>query len=147
MSLLIGESLLMFAISADPTPYVPAFAPNLDWLGPVAGALGAIVVALIGGISIVWRRRQDKKDLAEDRISDSAPKITDGWEEVRAARQEASRYYSLYRTFENLYYTAFSALRHLARKNRDTRPDEAFDQDVIDALATDPPDTSEITKK
>lgn len=143
MSLLSG---ILSAIAAvDPVPYIPAAPPDLEWLGPVAGALGTVVVATIGAISIVWRRKQDRRDVQDDRLAGDAPKVTDGWDEVRAARLEASNYYNLYRTFENLFYTVFSALRHLAQKTREAHPDEVFAPDVLDALKTVPPDTTDIT--
>ena len=128
-------------------PYVPVTPPNLEWLGPVAGTLGTIVVATIGAISIVWRRKQDRRDAQEDQLAGNQPKVTDGWEEVRTARLEASNYYNLYRTFENLFYTVFSALRHLAQKTRHDHPQEVFAPDVLDALAIVPPDTTDITTK
>ena len=74
------------------------------------------------------------------------PKITDGWEEVRKARLEATNYYNLYRTFENLFYTVFTALRHLARMVRSAHPDHEFDKDIVDALAVVPPGTAEAKK-
>ena len=124
--------------------------PAFGWLGPLVSSIGAILVAGIGVASLLWRRRLDRKDLEQDRTIEAEiagqPKVTDGWEEVRAARLEASTYYNLYRTFENLFYTVFSALRHLARSTRDEHPDQQFDQDVIDALAIIPPDTSEPKK-
>lgn len=118
--------------------------PGLDWLGPVVTAGGGIVVAMVGGASLVWRRSQDRKDHTQDKHFDAEiatqPKITDGWEEVRRARAEATTYYNLYRAFEHLYYTVASALRKLVRKVRDHHPQEQFDKDVVDALALKPPE-------
>ena len=125
-------------------------APDMAWLGPVVTVLGGVLVAAVGGVSLVWRRRQDHKDALEDKAVDAKiaiqPKITDGWEEVRAARLEASKYYNLYRTFENLFYTVFTALRHLARAVRTAHPDHQFDQDIVEALAVVPPGTAEVKK-
>ena len=113
-------------------------------------AIGGVLVAAVGGVSLVWRRRQDRKDNLEDKVADAAiaaqPKITDGWEEVRKARLEATNYYNLYRTFENLFYTVFTALRHLARMVRSAHPDHEFDKDIVDALAVVPPGTAEAKK-
>lgn len=118
---------------------------NLDWLGPAVTAIGGVLIAAIGGVSLVWRRRQDRKDQVEDRKADAViavqPKVTDGWEEVRKARAEATTYYNLYRAFENLYYIVADALRKLARSVRDAHPEEVFDKDVVDALALKPPET------
>ena len=123
---------------------------NLDWLGPAITSIGAFIVAAIGGISLVWRRRQDRQEEQADRITDaelaSQPKVTDGWDEVRAARLEASNYYNLYRTFENLFYTVFSALRHVTRSVRDAHPEEELPKDVLDALAIVPPDATDMKK-
>lgn len=125
-------------------------APNMDWLGPVVTAIGGVLVAAVGGVSLAWRRRQDRNDAMEDKSIDAKiavqPKITDGWEEVRKARLEASNYYNLYRVFENLFYTVFTALRHLARSVRAEHPDQQFDQDIVDALAVVPPGTTEAKK-
>lgn len=119
---------------------------DLSWLGPAVTAIGTVMVATVGGISLVWRRRQDRKDAMQDKTVDAEiaaqPKITDGWEEVRKARLEASNYYNLYRVFENLYYTTQSALRQLARMVRTAHPQQELDQDVVDALAIVPPDTT-----
>ena len=127
---------------------VPVQPVNLDWLGPTITSIGAFIVALIGGISLAWRRRQDRQDSQSDRVTDaelaSQPKVTDGWDEVRAARLEASNYYNLYRTFENLFYTVFSALRHVTRSVRDAHPTEEFAKDVLDALAIVPPDATDM---
>lgn len=118
---------------------------NLDWLGPTVTAIGGVLIAAVGGISLVWRRRQDRKDQVEDKKADAViaiqPKVTDGWEEVRKARAEATTYYNLYRAFENLYYIVADALRKLARSVRDAHPEEVFDKDVVDALALKPPET------
>jgi hypothetical protein len=119
--------------------------PDLNWLGPVVTAIGGVLVAAVGGASLIWRRSQDRKDAKEDKAVDAEiavqPKVTDGWEEVRKARAEATTYYNLYRVFENLYYTVAAALRHLARRVRDSHPEQEFDKDVIEALAIEPPQT------
>ena len=124
--------------------------PNLDWLGPVVSGVSAVLVGIVGAASLVWRRRQDRRDASEDRSADAAiavqPTVSDGWDEVRQARKEATSYYNLYRAFENLYYIAFGALRHLARKTRDAHPDVEFEADIIEALATTPPDTTNVTR-
>ena len=129
---------------------VPVQPLNLDWLGPTISAIGAFIVAVIGSISLIWRRRQDRQEALTDRVTDSElaaqPKVTDGWDEVRAARLEASNYYNLYRTFENLFYTVFSALRHVTRTVRDAHPDEELPKDVLDALAIVPPDATDMKK-
>ena len=123
----------------------PATPPDIGWLGPVATAGGGVIVAMIGGASIVWRRRQDRRDAVDDRHLDAEiavqPRVTDGWEEVRKARAEATTYYNLYRAFEHLYYTCASALRKLARRVRDHHPEEEFDADIVAALALKPPET------
>jgi len=125
-------------------------APDMGWLGPVVTAIASVLVATIGGVSLAWRRRQDRRETLEDKAADAAtaaqPKVTDGWEEVRRARQEASNYYNLYRAFENLYYIVLGALRHLARTVRLEHPDQKFDQDIVDALAAVPPDTTTVKK-
>jgi hypothetical protein len=119
---------------------------DLTWLGVVVTAVGSLLVAVVGAISLVWRRRQDRKDQVEDKVTDAAiavqPKVIDGWEEVRKARAEATRYYNLYRVFEELYYTVASAFRKLAKSVRDRHPDEEFDKDVVEALALKPPETN-----
>lgn len=139
----------MFDLYPLLTP-APVNAPDLSWLGPAIAAGGGAIVGIIGLVSVLLGRRQDRKnqhaasqDAAEIAVT---PKITDGWEEVRQARQEASQYYLLYRTFENLFYTVFSALRHLVRSIRDAHPEQQFDQDVTDALAIVPPDTTDVKK-
>lgn len=124
--------------------------PDLSWLGPSITSAGVVIVGLFVLFSNLWQRRQNRKDAVVDRHEDASlsvqPKITDGWEEVRKARDEASQYYNLYRTFENLFYVSFGALRHLARTFRDKNPDETLDKDVVDALAIVPPDTTDASK-
>jgi len=143
--------LLMSVVPPDSPPPVPETTPSgldLNWLGPVVTSLGAIVVATIGGVSIAWRRKQDRNDALEDKQSDSAaasqPNITDGWEEVRQARMEATRYYNLYRGFEDAFYVVSTALRRLVRSTRTAHSEFVFEQDVLDALAVVPPDTADI---
>lgn len=114
--------------------------PNLDWLGPTVTSVGAVIVATIGAVSILRRRRLDRQDKADDVALEKAPSETDGWAEVRAARAEASRYYRLYRVFEDLYYIAHSALRHLVRNVHDAHPDQTLGDDVVKALAARPPE-------
>ncbi len=114
---------------------------NLEWLGPIVTAIGSVVVAAVAGAATVYRRRQDRQEHTEDAELSLQPKVTDGWEEVRQARQEATTYYNLYRVFENMYYTVAAALRHLARTIHAAHPDQKFDKDVVDALALKPPDT------
>lgn len=118
--------------------------PNLDWLGPIATAIGAVLVSAVGGISLVWRRRQDRKESIEDKVLDAQPSVTDGWKEVNIARTEATRYYRLYRLFEDMFYTVHAALRALARKVHEHHPDEPLHEDVVKALALRPPD--DLTK-
>lgn len=122
---------------------VAAEPDNLGWLGPVVTTAGAIVVAALGTVGLVWRRRQDRHAEVEDaaRAAEAAkePTETDGWAEVRAARAEATKYYNLYVFFRNLFYDVQSALRHLVRKIRDAHPDMELDKDVVDALALKPP--------
>ena len=123
---------------------------DLSWVGPTIGAIGSVIIAVVGGISLVWRRRQDREDAKEDKQTEAeiavAPKVTDGWQEVRDARAEASTYYNFYRAFENLYFNAIGALRHLVRSIRAAHPEQEFDKDVLDALAATPPNT-ELEKK
>ena len=129
-----------------PSPVTTNPPDNLAWLSPTISAGAVVLVGLFVLFSNLWQRRQNRKDQVADKSVDAAiavqPKITDGWEEVRLARQEASDYYKLYRTFEGLYYTVMSALRHLARVFRAKDPDAKFDQDIVDALAIVPPDTT-----
>jgi hypothetical protein len=134
-----------------PAPDIPAdSAPNLQYLGILVPAVGAFLIALTGLVSNVWRRRQDRKDALEDKNADAniaaQPKITDGWEEVRKARLEATLYYNLYRAFENIFYTVFGAFKHLVRDTRNAHPDHEFSKDILDALKVDIPDTSEPAK-
>ena len=124
--------------------------PDLSWLGPAVLATGSVLVALIGILSLIIKSRQDRKaakSAAEDQAEIAVqPKVTDGWEEVRAARLEATKYYNLYRAFEDLYYVVSSALRHLARNVRDAHPEQVFDKDIAEALAVVPPET-DVPKK
>lgn len=124
--------------------------PDMSWLGPTVATIGSLIIAIVGFISIIIGKRQDRKNSKADSMEAAgiaiAPKVTDGWDEVRAARAEATKYYNLYRAFENVYYIASTALRHLARSVRETHPEMTFDQDIADALATDAPDTSEAMK-
>jgi hypothetical protein len=145
---MIQTALLQVFSKSTPAPIVNpinANPPDLNWLGPSILATGSILVALIGIVSLILGKRQDRKNKAAEQQGEAAiavqPKITDGWEEVRTARAEATEYYKLYRTFENLFYVVFGALRHLARLFRTKNPDEPFDQDIVDALAVIPPDT------
>lgn len=132
------------------TPSPANVPPDLSWLGPTIAAAGGSLVGLIALISVLLGKRADRKNAAAAAVEQKdiavTPKITDGWEEVRKARSEATQYYNLYRAFENLFYTAISALRHLVRSIRDAHPEQQFDQEVKDALAIVPPDTSDVKK-
>lgn len=128
-------SALTGLMAVDPPEY-----PNLEWLVPALGIGGSIVVALIGAASLIWRRRQDRKDTLDDKLTDKAPDVTDGWAEVRQARAEASRYYRLFRVFEELYYSVASALRFLSRKWHERLPEEPLDPEVVKALELRPPE-------
>jgi hypothetical protein len=116
---------------------------NLDWLGPVVTTAGVVIVGAITGVSAIIRRRQDRQESLEDKIIDKEPSEKDGWAEVREARAEATKYYKLYRAFEDMYYAVASALRHLARSVHDAHPEKALGKDVVDALAIKPPDLDE----
>lgn len=141
---------LLSAILATPGPISPITnAPeHLTWLGPTIAAGALILVAFIQAVSAVWKRRVDRRDKTADTLASAdvaiQPKITDGWEEVRAARQEATKYYNLYRAFENIFFIAIAALRHLVRSTRDAHPNTVFDKDITDALTIVPPDTAGI---
>ena len=145
-------SILLPMATPAPGPISPVTnAPdNLTWLGPAIAAAALILVAVIQAISAVWKRRVDKRDKTADNLANAdiaiQPRITDGWEEVRAARAEATKYYNLYRAFENLYYIVIGALRHLVRSAKDAHPETVFEKDITDALAAVPPDTADIQK-
>lgn len=145
--------LFLAALLPDATPVpnpINANPPDLSWLGPTIGACGVVIVSLIGVLSLIIGKRQDRKNAKAAALDSAelgaAPKVTDGWEEVRLARADATKYYNLYRAFENIYYTVASALRHLGRSIHETHPDMVFEKDVTDALAIVPPDTSDATK-
>ena len=122
----------------------PSAGLNLEWLGPIVTAVGGVIVAIIGGIAMIWRRRQERQDEQEDRAEEATastqPKVVDGWSEVRAARAEATKYYNLYRTFEDMYFTVISALRGLVRSVREAHPEQKFSKEVVDALAVKGPE-------
>lgn len=120
---------------------------DLSYLGPLVTASGALLLAGVTAAAALWRRRQDRKDVTVDRDLERLPTEADGWTEVRAARAEATKYYNFYRTFENLYYIAASALRHLVRTVHEAHPEQVFDKDVTDALAVKPPDVNEGEKQ
>lgn len=113
---------------------------SLAWLGPIATAAGGVLVAMVGGVAMVWRRRQDRRDQLSDKSIDKLPTEKDVWQEVRSARAETSHYYALYRIFEDLFYTVGTGLRVLARTVHQAHPEQVFPQEVIDALAARPPD-------
>jgi len=121
--------------------------PSLDWLGPAVTGAAGVLIALIGTISLFWRRRQDRDQSQSDRTVDAEnaaqPRVVDEWQEVRNARAEATTYYNLYRVYENLYHVAIAALRNLTRRVRtDHREGEDFEfgDDVAVALAMEPPE-------
>lgn len=105
---------------------------DLSWLGPTASAAGGVIVASIAGASMLWRRRTAAKEKA-------TPSPKDEWSETRSARAEASKYYSLYRTFEDLFYAVHSALRTMAKASHDAHPDQVIPDEVVKALALRPP--------
>lgn len=117
--------------------------PNFEWLGPTVTAIGAVIVAAIGGASVIWRRRQDARDKSEEQAAAKIHTEKDGWEEIREAHSEATRYYKLYRTFEDLFYSVHSALRHLARTHHEAHPERELPQNVIDALSLRPPEDTD----
>ncbi|MEO5921706.1 MAG: hypothetical protein ABIQ01_11260 [Pseudolysinimonas sp.] len=111
---------------------------SLAWLGPVVLTSGSIIVALLGTIGLIWRRRQDRHDAVADQKVSKQASESDEWDEVRVARAEATKYYNLYVFFRNLFYDVQAALKHLVRKLRDAHPDMELDQDAVDALALKP---------
>jgi lysophospholipase L1-like esterase len=113
-------------------------APDLQWLGPAVTGAAAVVVAALGTIGLVWRRRQDRQAETEAQVAGKQATEADEWSEVRLARQEATKYYNHYTTFRGLFYDVQQALRHLVRKLRDAHPDMNLDKDVVDALALKP---------
>lgn len=122
---------------------VPIPSDGLYWVGPVITAVAALLVGTLSAISLLWRRRQDRRDVIADDKAGRVPTEKDEWREVRDARAETSRYYRLYRTFEDLFYEAHSALRHLASDVHVDHPDQEFAPDVVKALGARPPDDLE----
>jgi len=112
--------------------------PDLSWLGPTVTGIAAILVAIVGAVGLVWRRRQDRKAEVENQQVARQASESDEWSEVRLARAEATKYYNLYTFFRNLFYDVQAALRHLVRKLRDAHPDMDLDKDVVEALALKP---------
>lgn len=110
-----------------------------EWVAPALLFAGGVIVALINGAALVWRRRQDKKAATEDKIVDKKATEKDSWEEVRTARAEATHYYNLYRIFEDLFYGARNGLRSLANVFHSRNPDEKLSTDVMKALELSPP--------
>jgi hypothetical protein len=121
----------------------PASEPDLDWLGPFATLVGGVLVALIGGISAVWRRKQDKKDKRDEANEAAQPRVVDGWEEIREARTETTTYYKLMTIYRDMHHQTQAALRSLVRSIRKAHPDQEFEQDVIDALELRAPEPTE----
>lgn len=136
--------MLRFGSTPIPNPSIGVMAPDLSWLGPTITAGGAVVVGGIALVSVLWSNRQKHIEVMTEKSADLQPTITDGWDEVRKARAEATLYYNLYRTFEDLFYRVWGALRHLARDVRMSHPEQVLDPDVVDALAIVPPDTTDV---
>lgn len=113
---------------------------NLSWLGPTLLFLGGVIVAAINGAAVVWRRRQDKKDVVANTVAGKQMSEVEEADEVRKARAEATRFYNYYVTFRSLFYQVQEALRHLVRRLGNAHPDMELGADVVDALALKGPD-------
>lgn len=97
-----------------------------EWIAPsVAGILALITAAVVGFISI----RNTRTGAVEQR----APSATQAWGETDRARERMH-------AFEDLFYTVRSALKHLARNVKQDHPEYVLTQDVIEAMALEPPD-------
>jgi hypothetical protein len=123
-----------------PAAVDPDALPDLSWLSPAIGGAALVIVAAVNGVAALVRRRQDRQDALVDKSIEKQPTEKDEWSEVRAAREEASRYYNLMRWFESAYYTMHTALQHLARMIHDKHPDIELGKEVTDALALRPPE-------
>lgn len=111
---------------------------NLSWLGPVVLTTGSIIVALLGTIGLVWRRRQDADQHSADLVAGKTFSEKEEADALEQARGQATKYYNLYVFFRGLFYDVQQALRHLVRKLRDAHPDMELEKDVVDALALKP---------
>lgn len=123
--------LIRIAAEAEP--------PQIDWLTPVVTIAGPVLVAIVAGVSTVYRRRQDRDDTVADREAAKGLSEKDELSEIDRARAQVIRYYDLYMAVRIAFDFVQSALRHLVRIVRDNHPDHEFDQEVIDALAMKPP--------
>lgn len=112
--------------------------PDLTWLGLTVGAISTFLVAVVGTIGLVWRRRQDHTDAVQAQESSKQMSESEQDSALIQAREQATKYYNLYTFFRGLFYDVQQALRHLVRKLRDAHPDMNLDQDVVDALALKP---------
>lgn len=116
---------------------------GVDYLTPVIMTAGTVLVAALGVIGTVYRRRQDRQDAADDREAAKGLSEKEEFDVLKQARDEATRYYTLYVTFRELFYSVRSALKHLVRLIQDEHPDMELPSNVTTALQVMPPEPPE----
>jgi hypothetical protein len=109
-------------------------------LAPIATGIASVIVAALGATGLIIRRRQDARDAKSAAKTSKEITEKDGYAEVRLARAEASRYYTLYREFQEVYFVTMTALRHLVRKLHESDPEFDLPQEIVDALELKAPD-------
>lgn len=119
---------------------VMAAVDNLSWLAPTLLLVGTVIVALIQGVAIIVRRRGDRREQLEDQKSLRSATESQDWDEVRSARAEATRYYTLYTAFRDRFDIVQSALRHMLRLIQATHPEMELPPDVTSASQLTGPD-------
>lgn len=124
--------MLLFQIAAD--------APATDYLTPIIMTTGTVLVAALGAVGMVYRRRQDRLDAVADREAAKELSEKEEFDVLKQARDEATRYYTLYVTFRDLYFTVRDALKHMVRLIQREHPDMELPPDVTNALQVHPPE-------
>lgn len=103
-----------------------------EWIAPtISGALLLATGIIAGLISL----RNTRTGAVENR----APSANQAWNETDRARERMH-------AFEDLFYAARSALKHLMRTVKDKHPDYEFTPDVTAAALLEPPDDEPTAK-
>lgn len=100
--------------------------PGTEWIAPtIAGVIAVLTAGIAGIISI----RNTRAGAVENR----APTANQAWNETDRARERMH-------AFEDLFYAARAALKHLMRSVKEAHPDHEFTPDVVAASKLEAPD-------
>lgn len=100
-----------------------------EWIAPLVTGILLLVTSIVAGLI---KLRNDRTNAVENR----APSANQAWNETDRARERMH-------AFEDLFYAARAALKHLMRSVKDNHPEYEFTPDVVAAAKLEPPDDDE----